>query len=283
MLELYNNKLIFVSILKIGNEKEAEVLIDLDKLIEKMGLYDIWTILFPGAVFLVAIKTIYNFMLLLPEQILKTTRVIEKIFIFCEANIYAPGTVYELMIFLLYSYFVGLMLHEISSLFKNRVMYKQGKPIDFLLDSKGGVFEDEEIQILMPMYIQLNGGAFTLNDNEKQKKESRSLFHKINADLQRKKVASQYVKLNVIYNTCATLGITLIFILGLVLAFEIEFIILKKFDLILSIISLDVILIVGIYILLSRSKRYYKYWTKNIVLAYQNLYLYDTCESEEQN
>lgn len=281
MLELYNNRLIFVNTLKIDNEKETEVVIDLDKLIEKMGLYDIWTILFPGAVFLVAIKTIYNFMLLLPEQILKTTSVIEQIFIFCEVNIYAPGTVYELLIFLLCSYFVGLMLHEISSLFKNRVMYKQGKPIDFLLDSKGGVFEEEQIQILMPMYIQLNGGVFTLNDNEKQKKESRSLFHKINMDLQRKKVASQYVKLNVIYNTCATLGIAIMLILCLVLAFEMEFIILKRFDLILSFISLDMVLIVGIYILMSRSRRYYKYWTKNIVLAYQDWYLSATCESEE--
>ena len=219
----------------------------MDKLIEKMGLYDVWVILFPGAVFLVAIKTIYNFMLLLPEQTLKTTSMIEQILIFCEANIYAPGTVYELLIFLLCSYFIGLMLHELSSFFKNRVMYTQGKPIDFLLDPKGDIFDEEQIQILMPMYIQLNGGAITLNDHEKQKKESRFLFHKINTDLQRKKVANEYVKLNVIYNTCATLGMAIMFILGLALAFEIEFIILKRYDLILSSISLDMFLIRGVF------------------------------------
>lgn len=245
----------------------------MEKLIEKMGLYDMWTVLFPGTIFLVAVKTIYNFMRLLPEQIPKATNLIEKIFIFCNVSIYAPKTVYELLIFLLYSYFIGLILHEISSIFKNSILYKKGKPIDFLLDSKGGVFDDEQIQMLMPMYIHLNGGDFTLNDNIKQKKESRSLFHKINADLQRRRLASQYVKLNVIYNTCATLGVTVMLILCIALAFEAEFIILKRFDLLPSIIILDVLLGVGAYILMNRSKRYYKYWTKNIVLAYQDVYL----------
>ena len=130
----------------------------------------------------------------------------------------------------------------------------------------------------MPMYIKLKGSDFTLNDKEKQREESRSLFHKINMDMQRRKRANEYVKLNVIYNTCATLGVAIMLILCLALAFEIEFMILKRQDLILSFISLDVVLILGIYILLNRSKRYYRYWTKNIVLAYQDLYI-----SEETN
>ena len=96
--------------------------------------------------------------------------------------------------------------------------------------------------------------------------------------MQRRKRANEYVKLNVIYNTCATLGVAIMLILCLALAFEIEFMILKRQDLILSFISLDVVLILGIYILLNRSKRYYRYWTKNIVLAYQDLYI-----SEETN
>ena len=250
----------------------------MDKLIEKMGLYDIWTVLFPGAIFQLLFKTIFDYMLSLPEQVKNTTSVIERTFLFCRSYIYEPGTVYELLIFLLSSYFVGLLLHEFSSIFKNRVMYKHGKPIELLLDYQGGVFEQEQIQVLMPMYIKLKGSDFTLNDKEKQREESRSLFHKINMDMQRRKRANEYVKLNVIYNTCATLGVAIMLILCLALAFEIEFMILKRQDLILSFISLDVVLILGIYILLNRSKRYYRYWTKNIVLAYQDLYI-----SEETN
>lgn len=253
----------------------------MDKLMEKMGLYDIWTVFFPGAFLSVVDKSIYDFMLLLPEQTIKATSIIEKIFIVFKMKIYAPENAYELLAFSLCSYFVGLVLHEVSSVFKSKVMYKKGKPIDFLVDSNKGIFEEEQIQKLMPMYIILNEGPLTLNDREKLKKESRNVFEKMNIILQKEKISDQFVKLNVIYNTCATLGIAVIFILCLTFAFEIEFVMLRKFELLLSTISLDLILIVCAYILINRSDKYYRYWSKNIVLAYQELYINSIAKLEE--
>ena len=75
----------------------------LDKMVERMGLYDIWTILFPGTVFVVAIKSVYNFMLLLPEQMLNSMSINEQIFILCKISVYTPSTIYNLLIFLIYS------------------------------------------------------------------------------------------------------------------------------------------------------------------------------------
>ena len=58
----------------------------MEKIIEKMGLYDIWTVFFPGVVFLDLVKTLYGFMLTLPCSISKKTSIIEQVFIFCKAK-----------------------------------------------------------------------------------------------------------------------------------------------------------------------------------------------------
>lgn len=254
----------------------------MEKLIEKMGLYDIWTTLFPGAFFCVSIKSIYDFMLALPAYVIETKGLSEQIFIFLKMNIYAPNTIYKLLIFLFFSYFLGLILQEISSMFKKLFLYKKGQPIDFLLDSKWGIFNDAQIQALMPIYIQFNGNNFTLDNDEKQKEESRTLFHKINAYLQRMKIANKYVKLNIICNTCATLGVAVMLMLFIASAFEIEFVVFcRRFDILISIICFDVILIISIYIFIYKSKKYYIFWVRNLIFAYQDLYLTDNCGANE--
>lgn len=254
----------------------------LEKIIEKMGLYDIWTVFFPGVVFLVSVKTLYNFMLTLPEYILKETSITGRIFIFCKVKVYIPDTVYGLLVMCLCSYLAGLILHEISRLMKNRVVYKKGKPTDFLLDSEEGIFSEEQIQKLMPMYTYLYGGPLTLNEKEQLKKESHFIFQKINIELQRKKVASQYVKLNIVYNTCAALEVAIILVLCMVIIFEIEFVVLKRYGILLPVIALDIFMIMCIYFLSNRSKKFYKYWVRNIVLAYQDIYLNKELDVEEQ-
>lgn len=250
----------------------------MEKIIEKMGLYDIWTVFFPGVVFLDLVKTLYGFMLTLPCSISKKTSIIEQVFIFCKAKVYIPDDAYELLIMCLCSYLAGLILHEISGLMKNRVVYKKGKPTDFLLDSKGGVFSEEEIIKLMPMYTYLSGGSLALDEKEKLKKQSHFIFKKINVELQRKKIASQYVKLNIAYNTCAALEVAIILVFCMAILFEIEFVVLKRYDTLLSVISLDIFMIMCIYFLSNRSTKMYKYWVRNIVLAYQDIYL-----NEEHN
>ena len=45
---------------------------NMENLFQKMGLYDIWTVLFPGTIFLVGGRALYDFMASL-GQILSTT------------------------------------------------------------------------------------------------------------------------------------------------------------------------------------------------------------------
>ena len=248
-----------------------------------MGLYDIWTVFFPGVVFLDLVKTLYTFMLTLPCSISKKTSIIRQVFIFCEAEIYIPDNVYELLIMCLCSYLAGLILHEISGLMKNRVVYKKGKPTDFLLDAKGRVFSEEEIIKLGPIYTYLYGSSIAWDEKEKLKEQSQFIFKKINFELQRKKIASQYVKLNIAYNTCATLEVAIILVFCMAILFEIEFVVLKRYDILLSLIFLDIFMIMCIFFLSQRSKKMYKYWVRNIVLAYQGIYLNEEHNTKKQN
>ena len=248
----------------------------MEKVVEKMGLYDVWTILFPGIVLIVSIKSIYNFMLSLPKLVNEAERSVERYLICCKMNIYIPKDVYELLIILILAYFGGLVLHEMSSLIKQKILYKKGEPISLLLDPVRGVFDEQQIQKFMPMFVFLNNGkAFTKSDKEKLKKESRNIFHKMNSELQSKDIANKYVKLNVIYNTCATLSVSVMVLFLMIVAFEIEFFFLKEYMQILYSFSLIILTIDIFFMLMNRSKRYYRYWTKNIVLAYEQIYLHD--------
>lgn len=244
----------------------------MEKLIDKLGLYDIWTILFPGSFFLMVSKTIYDFMVMLPEMIQHTTSVMERLFLIFKTDVYVPSTVYELLFFLLLSYIFGSILHEISSVFKHKILYKHGSPIDFLWDSHKGVFNEEQINMLMPIYQQVYGTSDAVKEKTHGKQESRKFFHEINLSLQRTQIANQYVKLNIIHNTCITLSVALFFELSLVVLFVIDFWFRGRLELIFPTVNLIPVLIAGQYVFIYRSKKYYKYWVRNIVLAYYEWY-----------
>ena len=118
------------------------------KFTEKIGLFDIWTVLFPGTVFLIVIKSLYNSLLILPELVKKADNLFEKITIFLQMNFHTSESLYELFELLLIAYLVGLLLQELGSIFKNKVLYKKGKPMDLLGDPQGGVFNAVQIQKL---------------------------------------------------------------------------------------------------------------------------------------
>lgn len=244
----------------------------MEKITEKIGLFDIWTVLFPGSVFLVIIKTFYNTFLIFPDLVKGTDNVFEKLLFFLQIKIYAPETLYELFELFLGAYLVGLLLQEISSIFKNKILYKNGKPMDYLTDAQGDIFDEVQIQKLISLFAKLNGGELATNDALKQHRESRYLFHRMNTILIDKKIAGQYAKLNALYNTNINLAVVFIMVLGMSLIYEIESIVcFKQYYLTLSLVSLDLVLVGMIYLLIQRGKHCYIYWTRNIVYAYQKL------------
>lgn len=240
----------------------------MEKLIEKLGLYDIWTTIFPGGVFLILTRTLYGFMSTLQDMLPGIDGVVAKLLLVYKMSIYVPVTLNELLVFFMLSYVAGSVLHELSSIFKHRILYSAGRPTEFLLESDKGLFSDEEVKRLKAVYRELTETAIIDNNKERLPLKSQELFHAMNAALQSRKISGQYVKLNVIHNTCLTLSVTLMLNLGLVLLFDLEFLIYGRCDWIFPTIILVVTLAISIAVLMKRGKKYHRYWVRNIVFAF---------------
>lgn len=146
----------------------------MENLFQKMGLYDIWTVLFPGTIFLVGGRALYDFMASL-DQILSTTpHAVGKIGLIFQLHIAIPTDIYELLALLVLSYFWGGILHELSSIMKHKWLYKNGEPSARLLDEKAGILNKQEICRLMPLLKTLNNGRdFSESEPDKLKDESK--------------------------------------------------------------------------------------------------------------
>ena len=251
----------------------------MEKFFDKIGLYDIWIVLFPGVIFLIGIRSLYDFMISLSGLISITPGMIGKLGLILQMNIATPSDIYELLVLLAFSYLCGMILHELSSILKNRLIYLKADPRTLLLDENAGILNNQELRNLMPFLKSLNNGNdFSQSEPEKLRDESKFLFHRMNKRLQDKKKSGDYVKLNIIYNMCGTLCIVLAILSLITFAFGADFFFHKEYFAFFYSLMILGIMIVLLLILLFRSKRYYRYWVRNIIFAYQEL-----CRDNDSN
>ena len=247
-----------------------------------MGLYDIWTVLFPGVIFLIGVRSLYNFMLSLSGLLSTTPGMIGKFGLILQMNIATPSDIYELLVLLAFSYLCGMILHELSSILKHKLIYPKADPRALLLDENAGILSSQELRNLMPLLKSLNNGKdFSQSEPEKLRDESKYLFHRMNKKLQEKKKSGDYVKLNIIYNMCGTLCIVLAILSLITFAFGGNFFFHKEYFAFLYSLIILGIMIILLLILLFRSKRYYIYWFRNIIFAYEELCWHNNSNSME--
>lgn len=237
----------------------------MEKLLERLGLYDIWTIIFPGIVFSSGLKT-------LNDYITKIIQAGAASYGACgyQLEIFYPKDIYELMSFVTISYLCGLILHELGSMAKHMI-YRNGKPTELLLEKRGKVLNSQQLQMYAPMFLKLNDGQeFSEDDCKKRRKESRNIFGIMNTELQLKGISSKYVKLNLIYNMCFTLCVAIVLLLAYIIIAAIYGYTKRKCVCMEGLFGIAVVLAAACWILYSRAKRYYVYWVRNIVIAYGN-------------
>ena len=245
----------------------------MEKFLDKMGLYDLWVVLIPGIIFQFGTKSLYHFMTTLPGLLTASSGTVEKLGLLLEIDITPPSNIYDFLILLTLSYLCGLILHELSSILKCRIIYRKGDPRTLLLNKTSGTLNCLELHRLMPLLKFLNGGEdFSQSDPEKLKAVSKYLFHQMNQELQSKKKAGDYVKLNIIYNMCATICVVFVFMALIVFAFGAEYLINKEYFSFFYSFIIEGFIIASLLLLISRSKRYYKYWVRNVVFAFEDLY-----------
>ncbi|MGN9097802.1 hypothetical protein [Flintibacter porci] len=244
----------------------------MEKFSDKIGLYDIWTVIFPGVVCLIGVRSIYNFMVSLSESLSITPGIAGKVGLILRINITIPRDIYELFALFAFSYICGLVLQELSSILKHNIIYKTGDPRALLLDKTAGILNEHELDRLLPVFKRLNNGKDFLNlSSEELKEESTYLFHRINKHLQDQKKSNEYVKLNVIYNVCYTLCVVLMLFGFIISSFAINYFFCEQYP--SALYSLMLLCIIGVlfWILFSKGKRFYRYWVRNIVFTYEEL------------
>ena len=211
-------------------------------------------------------------MLSLSGLLSTTPGMIGKFGLILQMNIATPSDIYELLVLLAFSYLCGMILHELSSILKHKLIYPKADPRALLLDENAGILSSQELRNLMPLLKSLNNGKdFSQSEPEKLRDESKYLFHRMNKKLQEKKKSGDYVKLNIIYNMCGTLCIVLAILSLITFDFGGNFFFHKEYFAFLYSLIILGIMIILLLILLFRSKRYYIYWVRNIIFAYEEL------------
>lgn len=237
----------------------------MEKVIERLGLYDIWIMLFPGMIFISGSKTLCDYMVKITQTKVCTTY--DGVG-FQQLKIFYPTDLYGLFSFIVASYLCGHILHELGSIAKH-VIYKKGKPTELLLEKKSKVLNSLQIQMYSQLFLKLNKNQkFSEDDFEKRREESRNIFNIMNIELQSKGMSSKYVKLNLIYNMCFTLCVAVFLMLMRIILFVFYQYIKTKNIYICELAGVVIVLISVFLILYFRGKRYYIYWVRNIVMSY---------------
>lgn len=238
----------------------------MEKILERLGLYDIWIMIFPGMIFVSGIKTIHDFMLNVMNYGAGagTSKCI------LNFNIFYPKNIYEVMAFIVISYLCGHILHELSSWAKC-VVYKDGKPTELLLENNNKIIGQWQQQMYMSMFLKLNKNHQFSDDYEERRNESKRIFNLMNAELQLRNEASRYVKLNLIYNMCFTICIDILILLIYIILFIGWAYFKKKCVIVKDVVGIIIVLVSVFGVLYHRSRRYYVYWVRNIISAYENI------------
>lgn len=252
----------------------------MEKFLDKIGLYDIWVVIFPGIACLIGARSLYNFMVSLSDLLSITPGIAAKAGLILKIDITIPRDIYELLALLAFSYICGLVLQELSCILKHNIVYRKGDPRALLLDKNAGILNEHELENILPFFIVLNGGRnFSEPSSGKSKVESMYLFHRINKGLQNKKESTDYVKLNIIYNICYTLCVVLVLLGLIILSFVPNYISCQQYSALLYSLMLLAIIISSFWTLLLRGKSFYRYWVRNIVFAYKELYQNSSADS----
>lgn len=216
----------------------------MEKISERIGLYDLWVTFFPGtigAICIVLLLGMYKYVSAFTYNLDKFTDYLIT---------FIPANTSEWCLFILCSFFVGIVLQEIGRLLK--IKLKLNNAADGLFDEKKGVFSSQEIKKLK---TQKYGG------------DSKAAFHYLNTVAQKAGIAEKYAKLSVLQNMSLSLASAMLLgTIGGGVLFVISIVKKSFHGGLLSGIAI-VLCIFLLALFLKRSERFNRYWVRSIVYA----------------
>ena len=213
----------------------------MDKLAEHVGLYDIWTVFFPGIVGILETLCFMGAM----RGVCSTSG-------FKEIKVFVPQTLSEWIVVIIFSVFFGLVFQEIGR--KMRKVFKLKNAAKDIFKPGTELFEEKEITPIKRALIQKGW-----NDQ--------MTFNWINAQAQDKRIAPRYVKLSVIQNMSLSLASTMLIgaVEGVVLFVHS---IIKGAGGMMIVSGIAIVICIFLLIMfIKRSERFNRYWVKSLVYA----------------
>lgn len=217
----------------------------MDKLVDRLGLYDLWAVLFPGTMISIGttlfIEVLYSIMY--KKQ-------------FTEKSL--SGSILTWIIFVVLSIFLGIVLQEIGR--GIRVVFGFRNASFGILNPTAGIFTKNEIASFKAFFIE-NGW------DGRNVKVGNKVFHIINAEAQECGVANRYVKLNVMQNM--SFNIAAAMLIGCMEALVIVVVSIIKQGIFPALIAgiFAIICLMLLLVFIGRGKRFNRYWVRNIIYA----------------
>lgn len=220
----------------------------MEKLSDRVGLFDLWAVFFPGSIgileLLLCLGIIWSFC-----RDCSIITAFEKIL-----SVNISGWI--VLIFI--SFLLGIVFQEIGR-WLCKVFKSPTASIGFL-DPKNGVFTEKEIDSLRAFFIKYGWDG-------KSEAESKTIFRRINVEALERGVAERYVKLSVIQNMSLSLSVAML--LGAIMALILlVFGIANRSGYVSFVMATFFVICSFLSILFfRRSKRFNRYWVRNLVYA----------------
>ena len=220
----------------------------MEKLSERIGLYDLWVVFFPGLVSTLELLFFCGILwsLYCKRPLLAVLKKIPSI------------SISVWIVIIVFSFFFGIVLQETGHWLRKIAKYKSSKEV--LLDPSAGVLSNKEQEYFKNLFIEYGWGKGSPEG-------SKELFHQINAKAQECGIATKYVKLNVLQNMSLSLSSAMLF--GAIVSFALVIcaIIHGRVHIAILMTVLTVIFIILMILFFGRFKRFDRYWVRNIIYA----------------
>ena len=233
----------------------------MEKLTERIGVFDLWAIFFPGAVGILELLFFGGtFWCLYSKQpIYEVFRKITAVDI----------TIWIIVIGIIISLFLGIILQEIGRWIRGRA--KTSNATDVFLDPKSGIFRDNEIAFLHNSLIHYGWDGKSQND-------SKIIFHRINVKAQECGISEKYVKLSVLQNMAVSLSAAML--MGTILStmLLVFSVLCGRGHISFFLATVDLLCVFFIVLFFRRAKRFNRYWVRNLIYS-----MAEKCESAKES
>lgn len=244
----------------------------MDKITEKIGSFDLLVTTFPGAYFILFLKNLYEFLDDITSVPQVNSSFLEDIFLVLDFAPCLPRSVFEFVVFSFASFIVGIILQELSSTIKERIIYRNGKPQQLLLEKDGGTLTLPQLTEFTPTFERLCKNSVLFPEDKNIRMQlSQHIFHQINATCQKNGTATKYVKLNIISNMSFSLLLASIILELFIMIYDIQLLILGQP--IVHTLILLLVLVLACCVFYRRGTKYNVFWVRNLIYAYE-----DSCD-----